>query len=165
MDWGIIITAIISVLTTGGVAAFLSNPRAAKKKPEIENKNANAEADKTIVDTAKELINELKEDRKDADERYDRLEEKYDAKTKELDETNSNLVMCSMLICKHTACPLRDPGYGQGKDWLEKNAKEALFMGKPYSVLAFSFGPDEKNYYILDEYTFQEFLAFINNKW
>ena len=121
MDWGIIITAIISVLTTGGVAAFLSNPRAAKKKPEIENKNANAEADKTIIDTAKELINELKEDRKDADERYDRLEEKYDAKTKELDETNSNLVMCSMLICKHTACPLRDPGYGHGKDWMEKN--------------------------------------------
>ena len=121
MDWGIIITAIISVLTTGGVAAFLSNPRAAKKKPEIENKNANAEADKTIVDTAKELLNELKEDRKDADERYDRLEEKYDAKTKELDEANSNLVMCSMLICKHTACPLRDPGYGHGRDWMEKN--------------------------------------------
>lgn len=121
MDWGIIITAIISVLTTGGLAAFLSNPRAAKKKPEIENKSANAEADKTIVDTAKELLNELKEDRKDADERYDRLEEKYDAKTKELDETNSNLVMCSMLICKHTACPLRDPGYGHGKDWMKKN--------------------------------------------
>ena len=121
MDWGIIITAIISVLTTGGVAAFLSNPRAAKKKPEIENKNANAEADKTIIGTARELINELKEERKDADDRYDKLEERYDAKTKELDETNSNLVMCSMLICKHTACPLRDPGYGQGKDWLDKN--------------------------------------------
>ena len=121
MDWGIIITAIISVLTTGGVAAFFINPRAAKKKPEIANKNANAEADKTIVETARELINELKEDRKDSDERYDRLEEKYDAKTKELDEANSNLVMCSMLICKHTACPLRDPGYGKGKDWLEKN--------------------------------------------
>ena len=29
--------------------------------------------------------------------------------------------MCSMLICKHTACPLRDPGYGHGKDWMEKN--------------------------------------------
>ena len=121
MDWGIIITAIISVLTTSGIAAFFINPRAAKKKPEIDNKNANAEADKTIVETARELINELKEERKDADERYDKLEEKYDAKTKELDEANSNLVMCSMLICKHTACPLRDPGYGQGKDWLEKN--------------------------------------------
>lgn len=121
MAWEVIITAIISVLTTGGVAAFLANPKAAKKKPEIENKNANAEADKTIIETARELINELKEDRKDADERYDRLEEKYDAKTKELDETNSNLVMCSMLICKHTACPLRDPGYGHGRDWMEKN--------------------------------------------
>ena len=121
MDWGIIITAIISVLTTSGIAAFFINPRAAKKKPEIENKNANAEADKTIIGTARELINELKEERKDADDRYDKLEERYDAKTKELDETNSNLVMCSMLICKHTACPLRDPGYGQGKDWLEKN--------------------------------------------
>ena len=121
MDWGIIITAIISVLTTSGIAAFFINPRAAKKKPEIDNKNANAEADKTIVETARELINELEEERKDADDRYDKLEEKYDAKTKELDEANSNLVMCSMLICKHTACPLRDPGYGQGKDWLEKN--------------------------------------------
>ena len=121
MPWEIIITAIISVLTTGGIAAFFINPRAAKRKPEIENKNANAEADKTIVETAKELMNELKEERKDIDVRYDKLEEKYDIKTKELDEANSNLVMCSMLICKHTACPLRDPGYGQGKDWLEKN--------------------------------------------
>lgn len=121
MDWGIIITAIVSVLTTGGVVAFLLNPKAAKKKPEIENKSANAEADKVILETAKELIGELKGDRKDADDRYDKLEERYDARTKELDQANSNLAMCSMLICKHTACPLRDPGYGQGKDWLEKN--------------------------------------------
>ena len=121
MNWEIIITAIISVLTTGGIAAFFINPRAAKKKPEIDNKNANAEADKTMIETANELINELKEERKDIDIRYDKLEEKYDAKIKELDEANSNLVMCSMLICKHTACPLRDPGYGRGKNWLEKN--------------------------------------------
>ena len=40
------------------------------------------------------------------------------------------------------------------KEWLEKNEKEALFMGKPYSVLAFNFGPNEKNYYIIDEYMF-----------
>ena len=121
MDWGIIITAIISVLTTSGIAVFFINPRAAKKKPEIENKNANAEADKTIVETARELIDELKEERKDTDNRYDKLEEKYDNKTRELDEANSNLVMCSMLICKHAAGPLRDPGYGHGKDWMEKN--------------------------------------------
>ena len=43
------------------------------------------------------------------------------------------------------------------KEWLEKNEKEALFMGKPYSALAFNFGPDQKNYYIIGEHLF-EFL-------
>lgn len=50
------------------------------------------------------------------------------------------------------------------KDWLEKNQKEALFMGKDYSVLAFNFGPNEKNYYIIDEYLFEELIDLLNNK-
>lgn len=37
------------------------------------------------------------------------------------------------------------------KDWIDKNEKEALFMGKPYSALAISFGPNSKNYYIVSE--------------
>lgn len=45
------------------------------------------------------------------------------------------------------------------KEWLEKNEKEALFMGKPYNALAFNFGPNEKNYYIIDEYLFELLLA------
>lgn len=44
------------------------------------------------------------------------------------------------------------------KDWLEKNEKEALFMGKPYSALVFNFGPNEKNYYIIDEYLFETLI-------
>ena len=31
-------------------------------------------------------------------------------------------------------------------------------MGKKYSALAFNFGPNEKNYYIIDEYLFEELL-------
>ena len=41
------------------------------------------------------------------------------------------------------------------KQWLEKNANEALFMGKPYSALAFNFGPNQNNYYIIDEELFE----------
>ena len=41
------------------------------------------------------------------------------------------------------------------KEWLDKNLKECLYMGKKYSALAFNFGPDEENYYIIDEYLFQ----------
>ena len=50
------------------------------------------------------------------------------------------------------------------KEWLEKNKREALFMGKDYSVVVINFGPDQENYYILDETTFNEFVDFINNK-
>jgi hypothetical protein len=36
------------------------------------------------------------------------------------------------------------------KEWLEKIDNEALFMGKKYSALVFNFGPNEKNYAIIN---------------
>lgn len=44
------------------------------------------------------------------------------------------------------------------KEWLEKNEKEALFMGKKHSALVFNFGPSSENYYIIDEYLFEELV-------
>ena len=41
------------------------------------------------------------------------------------------------------------------KEWFEKQKQEAVFMGKPYSAIVFSFGPDQENHYIIDEYLFQ----------
>lgn len=37
-------------------------------------------------------------------------------------------------------------------------------MGKPYSALVFNFGPNQENYYIIDEDLFLEFLDFLNTK-
>lgn len=50
------------------------------------------------------------------------------------------------------------------KEWLEKNNKEALFMGKPHSALAFNFGPDEPNYFIIDEALFETLIAALENE-
>ena len=50
------------------------------------------------------------------------------------------------------------------KDWFIKNKREMVFMGNDYSIITFSFGPDQSNYYILDEQTFQEFLDFLRNR-
>lgn len=47
------------------------------------------------------------------------------------------------------------------KEWLEKNEKEAMFMGKQYSALAFNFGPNQPNYYIIDEHLFQDLLDYL----
>lgn len=50
------------------------------------------------------------------------------------------------------------------KEWLDKNEKEALFMGKPYSTLAFNFGLNQKNYYIIDESLFETLLNALENE-
>lgn len=46
------------------------------------------------------------------------------------------------------------------KAWLLKNKEEAFAMNKPYSALAFNFGPDEENYYIIDEKLFKELVEY-----
>lgn len=48
------------------------------------------------------------------------------------------------------------------REWFLKNKEEAMFMGKPYSAIAFNFGPDEENHYIIDEYLFLELLQHLN---
>lgn len=50
------------------------------------------------------------------------------------------------------------------KDWLLKNKREALSMSKPFNALVFNFGPDEPNYYIIDENLFQELLEYLENR-
>jgi len=44
------------------------------------------------------------------------------------------------------------------KEWIEKNREEAFAMGKKYSAIAFNYGPDEENFYIVSEYMFKELL-------
>ena len=50
------------------------------------------------------------------------------------------------------------------KAWLEKNLSESLFMGKKYNALVFNFGPNEDNYYIIDENLFKELVFYLDNK-
>ena len=50
------------------------------------------------------------------------------------------------------------------KEWITKNQQEMAFMDKDYQAVVISFGPGQPNYYIIDELTFQELLAYQNNK-
>lgn len=59
MDWGVLISAIISILTCSGVIWWL-NPKAAKKKPELENDATEAATENTAVTTMKEAIEDRK---------------------------------------------------------------------------------------------------------
>lgn len=64
-----------------------------------------------------------------------------------------------LLECKTKTSPSESMSIK--KEWLLKNEKESLFMGKPYSALAFNFGPNEKNYYIIDEYLFETLVNYL----
>lgn len=44
------------------------------------------------------------------------------------------------------------------KEWLEKNKEEAFAMGKLYEALAFNFGPNEDNYYVISESIFTKIV-------
>ncbi len=46
------------------------------------------------------------------------------------------------------------------KEWFTKNQQEMAFMDKDYSAVVISFGPNQPNYYIIDELTFQELLDY-----
>ena len=61
-----------------------------------------------------------------------------------------------LLECKTKTTP--SDSISIKKEWLEKNVKESLFMGKKYSALVFNFGPGEPNYYVVDEYLFKQLV-------
>lgn len=49
------------------------------------------------------------------------------------------------------------------KDWIMKNKEEAAFMGKEHQAVVISFGPNEPNYYVIEEYLFQQLLEYLES--
>ena len=58
-----------------------------------------------------------------------------------------------LIECK--TCMEDKQSFSIKKEWLEKNKEEAFAVGKDYSALAFNFGPNSKNYYVIDEKLFK----------
>lgn len=50
------------------------------------------------------------------------------------------------------------------KEWFEKNTRESLLMGKPYSAVVFSYGPGEENHYIINEDLFIKLCEVLENE-
>ena len=63
------------------------------------------------------------------------------------------------LIEAKTVTKVKD-SFSIKKKWLLKNKEEAFAMNKPYFALAFNFGPDEENYYIINEKLFKELVKY-----
>lgn len=68
---------------------------------------------------------------------------------------NKGDVTTDAFLIEAKTCVADKKSFSIKKDWLEKNKEEAFEMGKSYSALAFNFGPDSENYYVIDERLFK----------
>ena len=55
------------------------------------------------------------------------------------------------MICECKTCVNEKESFSIKKEWLDKNEQEARITHFSNSMLAFNFGPDSKNYFIINE--------------
>ena len=67
------------------------------------------------------------------------------------DTDNSWLIECK-------TCTTSKNSFSIKKEWLTSTKKQAFEQGKLFYALAFNYGPDQENYYIIDEKKFKEII-------
>lgn len=68
-----------------------------------------------------------------------------------------------LIECKTTTCTSK-ASFSIKKEWLIKNREEAFAMRKHHSALAFRFGEDEEDYYVIDAKAFKEYMSLLKKE-
>lgn len=119
-----IVLAVFTAVTGGGwLSSYLSNRKATKKKPELENLATEANTEATSVDTAMKVLANLQDNFTKSQERNEELRTKYEDKCEENAILRSDITACSMMLCRNY-CPLRRPEKGQGLAWFNKHKND-----------------------------------------
>lgn len=61
------------------------------------------------------------------------------------------VVKDASLLVECKTCMTDKDSFSIKKEWISKNKKEAFEVGLDHSCVAFNFGPDSINYYVIDE--------------
>ena len=141
MDWGVLISAIISILTCSGVIWWL-NPKAAKKKPELENDATESQVLHTQAHACSQTILSMQETIKSQEDRNRELFEMNVNAHEEINMLKSDLIQCTSAMCRLSMCPLRVPERGLGDELLKecKEKKINLFDNSDFEEFAESKG-------------------------
>lgn len=123
MDWTIIITSIISLITGGGIIGLFTIG-STKRKASAEAKGAELKNDKTVVESLEHTIDTLQE-------QIDRLMASNAAKDVIIEEKSqviskyvTRLQSLYDDMCIHKGCKLRKPHQGMGGAWYETHADD-----------------------------------------
>ena len=137
MDWGVLISAIISILTCSGVIWWL-NPKAAKKKPELEIDATEEQVLQTQAHACSQTILSMQETIKSQEDRNRELFEMNVNAHEEINMLKSDLIQCTSAMCRLSMCPLRVPERGLGDELLKecKEKKINLFDNSDFEEFA-----------------------------
>lgn len=119
MDWITIISIIASALS-GGILTYFINPRAAWKKPEIDNKAAEAQTESTAITTMKDAISEIRISNDHFQTVNEQREKTIENLRKQLTDCQSDLSISNSYICARLGCANRLPCRGAGNQWIAK---------------------------------------------
>lgn len=143
MDWITIISIIASALS-GGILTYFINPRAAWKKPEIDNKAAEAQTESTAITSLKDAIEEIRKSNDHFQEVNEQRERTIEKLRSQLTECEKNLSISNSWICKMGSCAHRRPVRGGGDKWIQdlKNGEE----GPDYTPIQCSPIPQQRDF-------------------
>lgn len=125
MDWITIISIIASALS-GGVLTYFINPRAAWKKPEIDNKAAEVQTSQTQFQSYNDSMGAMQSTILSQETRNKELFELNVQAHDEINKLKSDLMQCSMALCRNSLCPLREPEKGLGDEIFQQCKKDKI---------------------------------------
>lgn len=109
MDWMTLITSATTLIAGGG---WFVNWRANRKK-------AAAEADSAAVAAMKDALEEIRKSNDFFQSMHDKDTAAIAGKNREILELTADNVTLKMMVCRHDACPFREPPKGRGGEWYE----------------------------------------------
>ena len=125
MDWITIISIIASALS-GGVLTYFINPRAAWKKPEIDNKAAEVQTSQTQFQSYNDSMGAMQSTILSQETRNKELFELNVKAHDEINKLKSDLMQCSMSLCRNSLWTLREPEKGLGDEIFQQCKKDKV---------------------------------------
>lgn len=117
MDWITLISIIASVLS-GGLLTYFINPKAAWKKPVLENRSQEVQNESTAISTMQDAIDEIRKSNDHFQAVNDTQEATIESLRSELMKTQKDLSICNTYVCSHLGCGHRCPPRAAAEKWL-----------------------------------------------
>lgn len=118
IDWTQVLVGLLGVLGAVDLGRLVFF-RSSKKKADAEAEGAVLQNEKVEIEALKDAIDEVRK----SNDRFLEIHEKDTAaiaeKNKRIVELSEDVAALKMMVCKHDACPFREPVKGRGGQWWE----------------------------------------------